>query len=72
MGRSLNCFPVNKDVSSDTFVAFPNAEGEMERYEIYEASVMEPDFAAQHPEIQSYAQSYIVDKVPFPKEIALV
>ncbi|RNC87213.1 MAG: T9SS C-terminal target domain-containing protein [Winogradskyella sp.] len=54
VSRSLN-------VSSDTFVSFPNAKGEMERYEIYEASVMEPEFAAQHPEIQSYVGINIDD-----------
>ncbi|MBT8245217.1 MAG: T9SS type A sorting domain-containing protein [Winogradskyella sp.] len=39
---------------SNTFIKFPNIDGKLERYQIYEASIMEPDFAAKYPEIQSY------------------
>lgn len=44
----------SSSLESDVFIKFPNANGDMERYQIYEASIMEPDFAAKHPEIQSY------------------
>lgn len=39
---------------SSTFVKFPNINGEMERYQIYEASIMGPELARRNPEIQSY------------------
>jgi len=41
-------------VLSNVIVAFPNAEGNLENYRIYEASVMEAELAEKHPEIQSY------------------
>ena len=44
----------NSNEISNTFINIPNAKGEMERYEVYNASIMEPEFAARHPEIQSY------------------
>ncbi|GGI57329.1 zinc-dependent metalloprotease [Winogradskyella haliclonae] len=49
-----NAISRNSNEASDLFVKFPNANGDMERYQIYEASIMEPEFAAKHPEIQSY------------------
>lgn len=39
---------------SDIIISFPNAEGNLERYRIYESSVMESELAIKHPEIQSY------------------
>lgn len=39
---------------SNVILAFPNSDGEMKRYTIYEASVMDPALAVKHPEIQSY------------------
>ncbi len=39
---------------SNVVIAFPDSEGNMKRYNIYEASVMDPVLAAKHPEIQSY------------------
>ncbi|ARV08680.1 hypothetical protein BTO05_03145 [Winogradskyella sp. PC-19] len=49
-----NAVSRTSSLESDVFIKFPNANGDMERYQIYEASIMEPDFAAKHPEIQSY------------------
>lgn len=49
-----NAISRNSNEASDLFVKFPNVNGEMERYQIYEASIMESEFAAKHPEIQSY------------------
>lgn len=46
---------------SNVIIAFPNAEGKLENYRIYEASVMEPSLAASHPEIQSYVGQGIDD-----------
>jgi len=45
--RSLN-------IQSEVIIQFPVAEGKMENFEVYNASIMEPSFAAQHPDIQSY------------------
>lgn len=39
---------------SSTVVNFPNANGTLEQFSIYESSVMAPELAAEHPEIQSY------------------
>lgn len=39
---------------SNVIINFPNAEGELERFRIYEASVMHPDLQAQFPDIKSY------------------
>lgn len=46
---------------SNVIIAFPNAEGKFENYRIYESSVMAPELAAQHPEIQSYIGQGIDD-----------
>ncbi|TCK67740.1 putative secreted protein (Por secretion system target) [Winogradskyella wandonensis] len=40
---------------SNVIVSFPNADGELERYRVMEASVMHPDLAARYPNIKSYA-----------------
>lgn len=39
---------------SNVILEFPNAEGNLEKFRIYESSVMEAELAAKHPEIQSY------------------
>ncbi len=39
---------------SNVIVAFPNPQGVMQNFRIFEASVMDPVLAARHPEIQSY------------------
>ncbi|ESU24383.1 hypothetical protein FEDK69T_08300 [Flavobacterium enshiense DK69] len=44
---------INTEKSS-VIVSFPNAEGQMERFRILEASNMEPGLAARFPEIKSY------------------
>lgn len=40
--------------SSNTIIAFPNANGGMENFQIWEQSNMDPDLAARYPEIKSY------------------
>ena len=47
---------------SNVIVAFPNAEGELQNFRIYEASVMHPELAAKHPEIQAYVGQGIDDR----------
>lgn len=46
---------------SNTIVEFPNAEGILQKYKIYEASVMHQDLAANHLNIQSYVGKGIDD-----------
>lgn len=41
--------------NSNKIVAFPNTNGEMEQYRIYNAPVMEDGLAVKHPEIQSFS-----------------
>ncbi len=47
---------------SNVVIAFPNPQGEMQNFKIYEASVMHPDLAVKHPEIQSYIGLGLEDK----------
>ncbi|MCH2193114.1 reprolysin-like metallopeptidase [Kordia sp.] len=42
------------NIKSEIVVQFPGAEGKMENFEVYNASIMEPTFAANYPDIQSY------------------
>lgn len=46
---------------SNVIVSFPNAEGKLQKFRIFEASVLHPDLAARHPEIQSYVGKGIDD-----------
>lgn len=47
---------------STVILNFPNSEGELESFRIYEASVMHPDLQAQFPDIKSYVGVGIEDK----------
>ncbi|RYD85268.1 MAG: hypothetical protein EOP54_31455, partial [Sphingobacteriales bacterium] len=42
-------------VTSSVIVSFPDAEGQLKNYRIYNAPVMQRNIAAQHQDIQSYA-----------------
>lgn len=44
----------NSNIKSNIIVSFPNADGEFERFRVYENSIMESTLAAQYPEIKSY------------------
>lgn len=46
---------------SNVIIAFPNADGELERFRMTEASVMAPELAARYPEIKSYVGQGIDD-----------
>ncbi len=39
---------------SNTVIALPNADGQMERFKVYENSNMDPALAAKYPDIKSY------------------
>lgn len=47
--------------SSNVIISFPNADGINERFQIFDAPVMEPALAAKYPEIKSYAGQGIDD-----------
>ncbi|HMK19085.1 MAG TPA: zinc-dependent metalloprotease family protein [Chitinophagaceae bacterium] len=43
-------------------ITLPNANGELEQFEVYEASNFEPDLQARFPEIRAYSGKGITDK----------
>ena len=45
----------NRENKGNTVISFPNSEGELNRYQIFEASVMAPELQAQFPNMKSYA-----------------
>lgn len=51
--------------NSNTIISIPNADGEMMRYRIEEASVFAPELQAQYPEIRSYAGQGIDDPTAY-------
>jgi len=52
----------NSGQESNVIIAFPKPNGTMQKFRIYEASVMHPELAARHPEIQSYVGKGIDDQ----------
>ena len=42
------------NTNSPVVISFPNPEGKMQNYKMYEASVMAPELAKKHSEIQAY------------------
>ncbi len=53
--QSLNNAPQRFTLAkSNIVVSFPNADGQLERYQIFESSNMDPALAARYPEIKSY------------------
>ena len=44
----------SKATKSNIVVKFPNSSGDMERYRIYRASVLDMDYSKRHPDIPSY------------------
>ena len=45
-----------------TVIVLPNADGEYEQFEVFEASNFEPDLQARFPEIRAYSGKGITDK----------
>jgi subtilisin-like proprotein convertase family protein len=39
---------------ANTIISFPNSEGELNRFEVYEASIMTPELQAQYPNMKTY------------------
>ncbi|GAA4766617.1 MULTISPECIES: reprolysin-like metallopeptidase [Flavobacterium] len=42
------------NITSNTIITLPNAEGQIENFRVYENTVMAPELAAKYPEIKSY------------------
>ncbi|MGH1384466.1 reprolysin-like metallopeptidase [Kordia sp.] len=61
--NALHNAPQRNEINSTSNIvlSFPNAEGVMERYQIFEAPVLSPDLAARYPNIKSYAGQGIDD-----------
>jgi len=55
---------VNRElgIKSELIIDFPNANGELQPYKIYEASVMHPELSAKHPDIKSYVGIGLEDR----------
>jgi subtilisin-like proprotein convertase family protein len=51
----------NNGLVSSAIIQFPNSEGQLENFRVYEASVMHPDLAARYQDIQSYVGQGIED-----------
>ncbi|GAB2835669.1 reprolysin-like metallopeptidase [Ferruginibacter profundus] len=51
-----------KSAKHATVISLPAADGNIEQYEVYEASNFEPDLQAQFPEIRAYSGRGITDK----------
>lgn len=52
----------NKVSDSNVTIAFPNAEGQLENYKVYEAPVIDEALSAKYPDIKSYVGKGINDK----------
>ncbi|MGC4101740.1 zinc-dependent metalloprotease [Ferruginibacter sp.] len=51
-----------KTSNTSTIITLPNADGNLEQYEVVEASNFEPDLQARFPEIRAYSGKGITDK----------
>jgi hypothetical protein len=52
----------NNAVGRSTVIFLPNADGNYEQFEVFEASNFEPDLQAQFPEIRAFSGKGITDK----------
>src|SRR6187549_2212023 len=68
---NLNTSPLRQELFSivganalrqSTIITLPNADGNMEEFEVYEASNFEPALQAQFPEIRAYSGRGITDR----------
>src|SRR6188474_1317284 len=53
---------VDRSSKHSTVITLPNANGDLEQFEVYEASNFEPDLQAKFPEIRAYSGKGITDK----------
>ncbi|NNK82880.1 MAG: T9SS type A sorting domain-containing protein [Flavobacteriaceae bacterium] len=63
MKQALENAPVRGEFSgrSNVIISFPNGEGELEHFRVFEASVMHPDLQERYPNIRSYAGQGVED-----------
>ncbi len=60
--RLLNSAPKREsNILSSTIISFPMSNGKMERFKVYESSIMHPDLQAKYPNIRTYAAQGIDD-----------
>ncbi len=52
----------NEAVRNSTIISLPNADGQVEWFEVYEASNFEPDLQARFPEIRAYSGRGLTDE----------
>ncbi|EPR72400.1 putative internalin [Winogradskyella psychrotolerans RS-3] len=45
----------NRENTGNTIISFPNSEGELNRFKVFEASIMESELQAQFPNMRTYA-----------------
>ncbi|WP_179333908.1 zinc-dependent metalloprotease [Winogradskyella costae] len=45
----------NRENPGNTIISFPNSEGELNRFKVFEASIMEPELQAEFPNMRTYA-----------------
>lgn len=45
----------NRENTGNTIISFPNSDGELSRFKVFEASIMEPELQVQFPDMRSYA-----------------
>jgi hypothetical protein len=57
-----NLFTITDKAGQSTIISLPNADGNMEQFEVYEASNFEPALQAQFPEIRAFSGRGITDK----------
>ena len=53
--------PERNTVASNVIINLPTNGGELQRFRVYEASVLEPAFQAQHPNLRSYTAQGVDD-----------
>src|SRR6187397_2169800 len=53
---------VDRSSKHSAVITLPNANGELEQFEVYEASNFEPDLQAKFPEIRAYSGKGITDR----------
>ena len=60
--RELLSIVDKKSGGASAVISLPNADGNLEQFEVYEASNFEPALQAQFPEIRAYSGKGITDK----------
>jgi hypothetical protein len=62
MQQELYSITGRNAVKQSTIISLPNADGNFENFEVYEASNFEPELQARYPEIRAFSGRGITDK----------